>query len=261
MSRRHADHRLSFNEVPDVYDEIRPSYPAELYATLFAMLPTHPSIVEVGPGTGQATKDLLDRGALVHAVEIGPAMAAKLRSNLPNDRLRVTVGDFEQVEIAPLSVDAVFSATAYHWISPRAQTDRPASILRLDGILAIVDLIQVTSPVDNGFFEAAQPIYEKYGQAHQGPPAPTRDDVDPPIRKLLEHDDRFDSPEVHRWDWDHTYTAADYRKLMLSYSVTQMMDPEDRRGLLDDMESFIRRQFDGQITRPLVVALTAARRR
>ena len=55
MDRRHADIRLSFNEVPDVYDEVRPSHPAELYATLFAMLPPHPSIVEVGPGTGQAT--------------------------------------------------------------------------------------------------------------------------------------------------------------------------------------------------------------
>lgn len=118
MRRRHADHRLSFNEVPDVYDEIRPSYPAELYATLFATLPPQPSIVEVGPRTGQATRDLLDRGASVHAVEIGPAMAAKLRSNLRTDGLRVTVGDFEQVDIAPSSVDAVFAATAYHWISP-----------------------------------------------------------------------------------------------------------------------------------------------
>ena len=260
MRRRHADHRLSFNEVPDVYDEIRPSYPAELYATLFAMLPPHPSIVEVGPGTGKATRDLLDRGASVHAVEIGPAMAAKLRSNLPTDRLRVTVGDFEQVEIAPSSVDAVFAATAYHWISPQAQTDRPARLLHPNGVLAVVDLIQVTSPEDNGFFDAAQPIYEKYGEGHQGPPAPTRDAVDPPIRKLLEGDDRYDSLEVRMWDWDQTYSAADYRKLMLSYSGTQMMHSADRLGLLDDIESFISEHFDGQITRPLVVTLTTARR-
>jgi hypothetical protein len=56
---RPADKRLSFNEVPDLYDEIRPTYPAELYDVLFAMLPSAPGIVEVGPGTGQATKDLL----------------------------------------------------------------------------------------------------------------------------------------------------------------------------------------------------------
>jgi SAM-dependent methyltransferase len=127
-----VDKRLSFNEVPDIYDEIRPSYPAALFEKLFAMLPTDPEIVEVGPSTGQATKHLLDRGAHVRAVEIGPATAAKLRSNLPADRLRVTVGDFELVEITPSSVDAVFSATAYHWISPPAQTDRPAGDVSLD---------------------------------------------------------------------------------------------------------------------------------
>lgn len=261
MDGQRDDRRLSFDEVPDVYDEIRPTYPAQLYAVLFEMLPPHPSIVEVGPGTGQATEDLLDRGASVNAVEIGPAMASKLRSNLPTDRLRVTVGDFEQVEIAPSSVDAVFSATAYHWISPQAQTALPARLLRPDGVLAIVDLIQVNSPEDGEFFDAVQPIYEKYGEGHRGPPAPTRDQVDPPIRELLERDGRFDAPKVRTWDWDHTYSAADYRKLMLSYSGTRMMTPADRLGLLEDIESFIRRHFDGQITRPLVATLTTARLR
>ena len=254
-----ADKRLSFNQSPDVYDEIRPSYPAELFAALFEMLPAHPHIVEVGPGTGQATKDLLDRGASVHAIEIGPAMASKLRSNLPTDALCVTVGDFELVEVAPSSVEAVFSATAYHWISPEAQTERPAELLRPDGVLAIVDLIQVDAPEDDGFFDAVQPIYEEYGEGHEGPPAPTRDHVDPPIRQLLERDDRFVAPKVRTWDWDKTYRAAEYRKLMLSYSGTQMMAPSERVGLLDDIESFINRHFGGQITRPLVATLTTSR--
>lgn len=257
--RMPVDKRLSFNEVPDVYDEIRPSYPVALFEKLFAMLPTDPDIVEVGPGTGQATKHLLDRGAFVHAVEIGPATAAKLRSNLPADRLRVTVGDFEHVEIASSSVDAVFSATAYHWISPPAQTDRPALLLRHGGVVAIVDLVQVTAPEDRGFFDASQPIYEKYGEGHHGPPPPTRDDVDPPMRGRLEADPRFGDVELAAWDWDQSYSAADYRKLMLSYSGTQMMAVAERVGLLDDIESFITRQFGGRITRPLVATLTTAR--
>jgi hypothetical protein len=118
----------------------------------------------------------------VLAIEIGPATAARLRSNLPSDRLRVAVGDFEVMEIAAGEADAVFSATAYHWISREAQTDRPAAILRPGGLVAIVDLIQVDSPEDAGFFAAAQPIYERYGQGHSGPPAPSRENVDPKIR-------------------------------------------------------------------------------
>jgi trans-aconitate methyltransferase len=187
---RPSDIRLSFNEIPEIYDKIRPCYPPELFNALFEMLPTGPTIVEVGPGTGQATRDLLDRGAQVHAIELGAAMGAKLRSNLPSDRLRVTVADFEILEIPRAMADAVFSATAYHWISPAAQTDRPASILRSDGVIAIVDLIQVDSASDLGFFAAAHPIYARHGQDHTGPPAPIRTGVYPPIRVALEADDR-----------------------------------------------------------------------
>ncbi len=250
------DIRLSFNEAAEIYDEVRPSYPAELFEALFQALPWRPEIVEVGPGTGQATKDLLVRGASVHAVEIGAAMAAKLQSNLGTARLQVSVGDFEDLTIPAASSDAVCSATAYHWIAPAAQTDRPASILRPGGVLAIVDLIQVDSPADLGFFAAVQPIYERYGEGHTGPPAPTRDHVDPAMLPVMEADGRFNDLAVRRYDWDQTYSASDYRKLMLSYSGTQMMDRADRVRLLDDVESLIQRDFGGRITRPLVVTLT-----
>lgn len=256
-----TDIRLSFNEVAEIYDRVRPSYPADLFDELFEMLPAEPRLVEVGPGTGQATRDLIARGASVHAIEIGPAMAATLRSNLPTGRLRVTVGDFEKVSIAPDSTDAVFSATAYHWISPEAQTSRPAEILCSGGIVAIVDLIQVDSPDDAGFFAASQAIYRRYGQGHTGPPAPQRTKVDPAIRQVLAADHRFDAVALRRYDWNQTYSAADYRQLMLSYSTTQMMDEPRRRGLLDDIEAFIGDEFADCVTRPLVVTLTTAIRR
>jgi len=254
---RPDDIRLSFNEAAEVYDEARPSYPAPLFDELFRLLPAAPKIVEVGPGTGKATRDLLARGASVHAIEIGPAMAAKLRSNLPSDRLRISVGDFEMVPIEP-GADAVFSATAYHWISSGAQTERPAAILPAGGVLAIVDLIQVDSPDDLGFFAAAQAIYERYGEGHEGPPAPRRAMVDPPLRAALQADRRYDSVAVRSYDWNQTYSAAEYRNLMLSYSGTQMMVASERLGLLNDMEAFIRKEFGGYVTRPLVVTLTTA---
>jgi SAM-dependent methyltransferase len=253
-----ADPRQSFDQAAEIYDEIRPSYPAAVFDDLFELLPPRPNILEVGPGTGQATRDLLRRGAVVHAIEIGPAMAARLRANLPSDQLRVTVGDFELVDVPDRSMDAVFSATAYHWVTPAAQRDRPAAILEPGGILAIVDLNQVDSPDDDGFFDAVQPIYERYGQGHTGPPAPERESVNPAIRQSLSQDRRFVRVEVHSYDWNQTYTASAYRKLMLSYSGTQMMNPGECKGLLDDIEAFIQERFSGQIIRPLVVTLTTA---
>jgi len=253
-----AEPRKSFDGAAEIYHEIRPSYPPSMFDDLFRLLPGRPAILEVGPGTGQATRDLLSRGATVHAIEIGPALAAKLREVLPSPALTVTIGDFEEVDVEDHGFDAVFSATAYHWISPKAQVDRPVNVLRPGGVVAIVDLNQVSSPYDKGFFAAAQPIYERYGEGHAGPRAPERDAVDPAIRRALRDDPRFSNVEVRAYDWNQTYSAADYRKLMLSYSSTQMMRPPARQGLLDDMENFVRQQFGNQVTRPIAVTLTTA---
>lgn len=254
------DRRLGFDNVADIYDRVRPGYPRQLFSELFAQLPPRPSIIEVGPGTGQATRDLLHHGALVHAVELGPNLATKLRENFPTDDLHITIGDFARVPESRGSADAVVSATAYHWIPAPANVDRPAALLRIGGVAAIIDLVQVTSPDDEGFFMACQPIYDRYDEGHAGPPAPSAADVDPPIRAALAADDRFGWVEVRTYPWNQTYTAAQYRDLMLSYSGTQAMQEPARTGLLDDMEAFITSEFGGQITRPLVVALTTARR-
>lgn len=254
-----AEPRRSFDAAAEIYHGIRPSYPPPVFDELFRLLPSQPVVLEVGPGTGKATGDLLSRGANVTAVEIGPAMAAKLREVHPSPALTVIVGDFEEIDLEEHGFDAVFSATAYHWISAKAQADRPASVLRHGGVVAIVDINQVSSPEDRGFFVAAQPIYQRYGEGHTGPPAPERDAVDPPMHRVLRDDGRFSNVEVRAYDWDQTYSAAGYRQLMLSFSSTQMMTPPARQGLLNDIEDFIRQRYDNQVTRPIVVTLTTAR--
>ncbi len=45
---------------------------------------------------------------------------------------------------------------------------------------------------------------------------------------------------------------------MLSDSGTQMTKEKARQGLLDDIESFVRDEFNGFVARPLVVTLTTA---
>jgi SAM-dependent methyltransferase len=230
-----------------------------MFVDLFSLLPSsRPSVLEVGAGTGQATRDLLKHGATVHAIEIGPATARKLQEVLSTNELAITVGDFEEVPTEHHTYDCVFSASAYHWISPAKQLDRPAALLKPQGVFAVVDLIQVDSPSDRGFFAAVQPIYERHGQGHIGPAAPKRGQADPPIRIALESDRRFERVTLRRYDWDQTYTAAQYRDLILSDSRRQMMDPQPRERLLDDVEWFIKDEFADCVVRPLVVTMTTA---
>ena len=49
-----------FNEVPELYDRVRPAYPDELFADLVAItgMDSRSSELEVGRGTGRATPSL-----------------------------------------------------------------------------------------------------------------------------------------------------------------------------------------------------------
>ena len=73
-----------FNEVPELYDRVRPAYPDELFADLAAItgMDSRSSVLEVGCGTGQATRSLAGLGYSVTCIEPGAGMAALARKRL-----------------------------------------------------------------------------------------------------------------------------------------------------------------------------------
>ena len=66
-----ADDGLGFDNIPEIYDRVRPTYPPALFDALLSYLSSPPErglrAVEIGPGTGQATRSLLERGIAVSA--------------------------------------------------------------------------------------------------------------------------------------------------------------------------------------------------
>ena len=254
------DIRLAFDQVPELYERIRPGYPDELFDLLFDTLPAKPAILEVGPGTGQATAGLIERGAEVTAVEIGPRLAAALEDKFQQaPALRVLNSSFETAELPISHFDAVFSATAYHWFEPSQRLERPHQLLKPTGVLAIIDLIQVDSASDRGYFDRVQPIYNAFGDSRHESSLPTYETAAPSIAQELKSSSLFVDIEVHRVPWDQTYTAAEYRDLLLTYSGTQMMPLQPRNELVTQLVSVIDEEFDGTIIRPLVATLTLAR--
>src|SRR5579859_4951569 len=109
--------RIVFNEVAELYDRIRPGYPDELFDDLFTLgdIAEHASVLEVGPGTGQATRSLLSRGCSVLGIELGEHMAAQLQGNLKSfPGLRVVNADFEHWDSAGERFDLIFASSAWH---------------------------------------------------------------------------------------------------------------------------------------------------
>lgn len=102
------------------YDDGRPDYPPEAWDLVLdhAELGPASTVVEIGPGTGQATARLLATGATVIAVEPGEALGGMLRDRFAGHRVDVRISGWEDVDLPAHSADAVCAATSFHWVDP-----------------------------------------------------------------------------------------------------------------------------------------------
>jgi len=73
MDRRRL--RATFDEVPELYDRARPTYPDALFDDLVALLPG-PRLLEDRLRHGKATAALVGRGFEVTCIELGERLAA-----------------------------------------------------------------------------------------------------------------------------------------------------------------------------------------
>lgn len=143
-----------FDALADAYDAQRSGYPSEIVAVAveLAGLRAGSRVVEVGSGTGKLTEELIAFGLHVDAVEPGPNMIELARRRLNGSELvRFHVGRFEDVVLPEERFEAVFSASAFHWVEPSLGWAKAAAVLRPRGTVALLQPVGVrdleTGPV------------------------------------------------------------------------------------------------------------------
>ena len=65
--------RKIFDTIPEQFDKYRPRYSQELFDNLieYAQIGKGKNVLEIGPGTGQATEPILKSGCNYNAIELG----------------------------------------------------------------------------------------------------------------------------------------------------------------------------------------------
>ncbi|MER5772578.1 class I SAM-dependent methyltransferase [Streptomyces sp. NPDC001985] len=129
---------LSFDLAAAQYEAARPGYPPALFDAIEELTgrPLHGAdAVDIGAGTGKATRALLARGARVTAVEPGPGMAAQLRRALPGTPLVRGTGD--ALPLTDHCADLLTYAQSWHWTDPLRSVPEALRVLRPGGALAL----------------------------------------------------------------------------------------------------------------------------
>jgi SAM-dependent methyltransferase len=122
--------------VPD-YVAVRPSYPDEAIDALFDGLgdPAAVTVVDLGAGTGIASRLLAARGAQVLAVEPNAAMRAAAE---PHPRVTWFDGSAERTGLEEAVADLVTAFQAFHWLAFEPAMEETIRLLRPGGRAALV---------------------------------------------------------------------------------------------------------------------------
>jgi SAM-dependent methyltransferase len=126
---------LSFGSVAESYERYRPGYPDEVVDVVLGYAGRRvATALEIGAGTGKATRAFAARGIVVTATEPDPEMLAELRGHVPGSV--VTVQSAFEALPAGGAYDLVLAAAALHWTEPEGRWERVAGMLAPGGVCA-----------------------------------------------------------------------------------------------------------------------------
>jgi SAM-dependent methyltransferase len=260
--------RASFDTAARTYDAARPDYPSTLFDALVRAARLRPGdhLLEVGCGTGKATVPLARRGFRITALELGPRLAEAARERLAvHPDVRVLTADFESWHprgSGPQDgFDLVYAATAWHWLDPLLRHRRAWDLLRPAGHLAFWSATHVF-PVDGDpFFADLQQVYEEIGEARPSDTTFTRPGELPDEADEVERSGLFDVVAVQHFDWENTYDADGYLRLLDTFSGHIAMEPAKREHLYREIRRRLAGRPDGRLRRHWGAVLHVARRR
>jgi SAM-dependent methyltransferase len=256
-----------FNDVPELYDRVRPGYPDELFVDLAAVtgMAAKSRVLEVGCGTGQATRSLAALGYAVTAVEPGADMAALARRRLAAFRdVEVETSTFEAWDDRGRRFDALVAASSWHWVDPSVGWRRAHDVLHPGGWAALLGHVVVRRPDEPEVYAETADLHERFcpGNPDWGHP-PLEDEVRATDEGwgLVDGPGELFGPTIVRWyptvQWFDGDGFADHLR---SLSLYRKLDCAVREPLLDAIAERIRRRLGDRASRRYLSVLRVGQR-
>lgn len=223
---------LSFGARAEAYERFRPGYPVEVFDLVmtYAGRPVE-SALEIGAGTGKATRLFAQRGVTVTATEPDGAMLAQLREHVYAD-VRTLQAAFEDLHPGE-TYGLVYAAAALHWTDPRGRWPRVAALLEPGGVFASFGgPVQLASPELREAVRAARaPFLESDDVA--APDGTTPDASMQWPGTELEESEWFTDVQQHVLERRLTMTAPDYVGHLSTISAYLQLPVAEQQQVFD----------------------------
>jgi SAM-dependent methyltransferase len=227
-----VSHRaLSFGTAAAAYEHFRLGYPDDVVDLVLAYAgrPLQTAL-EIGAGTGKATRLFAARGIAVTATDPDAAMLAELSKHVPRTVTTVCTA-FEELPSGP-TYDCVFAAAALHWTEPERRWERVAALLSPGGVFASFGgPAQLADPALRDVEHAARSIFGETVDPVVLDAAVGREMHWPGTE--LEKCEWFDDVEQHIIARRATVTAHEYVGQLSTLSSYLILSSADRPALAE----------------------------
>lgn len=157
--------RKIFDTIPEEFDRYRPRYCEELFASLidFAQIDSHRSVLEIGPGTGQATEPILNTGCDYHAIELGEHLCEMMNRKYGRfTNFHIVNDDFITHDFGEQRFDAIISAATIQWIPEEIAFPKTFKLLKPGGTLAMMLTKADYQSPNPELYAEIQKVYDQY---------------------------------------------------------------------------------------------------
>jgi SAM-dependent methyltransferase len=202
-----------FDRMAEDYGSARPPNPAALFEVLRAEGVTGPGlkVLEVGGGSGLATRELVLSGSQVVALEPGVNLAALLEQEVPG--VSVMRSRLEDAPLPDAAFDSAVAATSMHWVDLSIGLPRLHAALRPGGLLAVFRNIFGDVSSGSQFRDHVDRIVSRRQGGTGGLPADSR-----PTMSELGAEGLFLPMRSERWKWDIELTTKQVTALFRTFS-------------------------------------------
>jgi SAM-dependent methyltransferase len=232
--------RFTFDKAADLYDAGRPTYPDAVFDDVCdtADLAHDDAILELGCGTGQATRGFLRQGLHVLALDPGAGLLRVARQSLASfQSVQFVQSTFEDWPPQSTRFKLVASAQAFHWIAPEVRFTKAAKVLRPGGALAIFGNVPVG--LAPSLLADFRRIYAAHGfPIDRGPPESWYLPAGPVVQ-LFAESGLFDAVTHKRYAWTRPFTSQSYADFLRTRSDHHMMQPDTRERVIAEVAAAI----------------------
>lgn len=233
----------SFDDFASNYNKIRPNYPKELFKKIkddcLGSIEGKKELLEIGTGTGIATKDLINLGVAVTTIEPGKNLLEIAQKEIGNEGQITFINETFEAHRTSNKYDVVFSATTFHWLNKENKFEKAASLIKENGYLILVwnsflrDDSSIFSDIDQLYLKHLNEVYANEDINHNA------------LNKLMTREREisesgfFYITSSERYLSKYYFDGDSYAKLLNTFPKIIKLEKSKREAFLEDVKMCI----------------------